>query len=387
MKRRTRKLLAISALAVLLPFGVASVGAATVTTPEAASAAGLTTSFDRVVDLIMQQRVAVERLSAADARIAREQMQLQFLSLSKAEQQKLLDATRSLDSGESVIAARKALHNAVSSEARQVMAEIQAADRAKLASGQMQGGSAKLGPGSSDLVFVATVGPCRVFDSRNGPGQLAGFGARQVYGYSDNPFYLWSFDQGGTGQAGSGNCTGTVYPGVVVPVSVVATVAVVNTLTTGSMRAWNGGTNLTVGGILGWNAGNVLSNTTVIPMDRFIAAYPGSGGKRDFGVFNNSPTPIDFIVDVVGYFIMNEATALDCTAVTGVNTPVNPGTSVLINAPACAAGYTAIVAQPGTNVFGVYTGTLSESLCRINNTTGAVVNVQCQTMCCRVPGR
>ena len=25
-----------------------------------------------------------------------------------------------------------------------------------------------------------------------------------MWGYSDNPFYLWSFDQGGTGQAGTG---------------------------------------------------------------------------------------------------------------------------------------------------------------------------------------
>jgi len=56
MKRRTRILLAISALAVLLPFGVANVGAATETRPSTAAAAGLTTSFDRVIDLDWTQR-------------------------------------------------------------------------------------------------------------------------------------------------------------------------------------------------------------------------------------------------------------------------------------------------------------------------------------------
>jgi hypothetical protein len=385
MKRRTRTLLAISALAVLLPFGVANVGAATETRPSTAATAGLTTSFDRVIDLVMQQRVAAERLSATDARIAREQMQLQFLSLSRAEQQKFLDAYRSVDSAEAALAARAALTSAVSTDARQVMDQIQAADRAKLATGQSQG-MAKLGLGGPDLVFVATVGPCRVFDSRFGPGPLAAFGARQVWGFSDNPFYLWSFDQGGTGQAGSGNCAGTVYPGVQ-PVSVVATVAVVNTFSTGSMRAWNGGTTLTVGGILGWNAGDVLSNTTVIPMDRNIVAYPGSGGKRDFGVYNNSPTQIDFIVDVVGYFIVNVATALDCTSVAGPGFVLGPGVSTLFSTPACPTGFTPIMGQPVTNQFGVDAGTILQQSCRISNYLGANANVNCDALCCRVPGR
>ena len=41
--------------------------------------------------------------------------------------------------------------------------------------------------------------------------------------------------------------------------------------------------------------------------------FPGSGPfKKDVGIFNNSPSPIDVIVDVVGYFIENTATPLDC---------------------------------------------------------------------------
>ena len=381
-------MLRTGAFALLLMAGAAGVGAAGVTQPDAGGAGRVATAFDRAIDLMVQQRVAAEKLSATDARVAREQLQLQFLSLSKAQQQKLLDATRSLDSGEAVGAARSALQSAVSSEARDVMNELLASARAKLATGQSQGPVAKLGLGGSDLVFVATVGPCRVADSRFGPGPLPGLAARQIYGWSNTPLYNWGADQGGSGTAGTGNCVGSVFPPSQPPTSVVATVAVFNTFTNGSMRAWNGGTNLTVGGILGWNPGDVVSNTTVIPMDRLIPEYPGSGFKRDFALYNNSGGPVDYVVDVVGYFTQNEATALECTVVFDTNFSLNAGQSVLRPAPACPTGFTRITAQPTTNVFGVYTGTLNENDCRINNATGATVsNLSCNAQCCRVPGR
>jgi len=385
MNKRTRNWLAVGAMAALLPFGVANVGAAGVTTNVGGAATAMATGFDRAIDLMVQQRVAAQKLSPALALVAREQMQIQFMSLSKEAQGRLLAAAQNLKSEESVGALANALHSAVTDEARQALAASQAEQNAKVASGQAQRLAPKLGA-DGDLVFIATVGPCRVWDSRFGMGPLAAFGATQVWGYSDNGAYLWGFDQGGTGQAGVGNCAGTVYSGTR-PVSVVATVAVVNTFSTGSMRAWNGGTTLTVGGILGWNAGDVLSNTTVIPMNRFIAAYPGSGGKRDFGIYNNSPTPIDFIVDVVGYFIENQATALDCTSVSGPGYTLGAGVSTLFDTPACPAGYTPIMGQPVTNQFGVDAGTILQTSCRISNYNGSSAGVNCDALCCRVPGR
>jgi len=143
---------------------------------------------------------------------------------------------------------------------------------------------------------------------------------------------------------------------------------------------------LTVGGILGWNAGDVLSNTTVIPVNRFITPYPGSGFKRDFGIYNNSPTPVDTIVDVVGYFIENQATALDCTTIIGTPTSIPANSSVLIATPACPTGYTAVGGATGlTN--GLYTSTLEPNQCRIGNLTGGAINGDCNVVCCRVPGR
>jgi hypothetical protein len=380
MKTSKRAVLMIAAIASLMPLGGPGAEAAVFTNPDTSAAPGLTTAFDRAIDLMVQQRVLAEKLAPADALVAREQLQFQFLSLSKAEQQNVLAAAQNLDSQEAVITAMRVLNNAVSNAARQALAEAQAARQSK------QGIQPKLGA-DGDLVFVATPGPCRVYDSRFGPGPLGPGLGRQIYAYSNVLGYPWGLDQGGIGTAGAGNCVGTVYGGTP-PISVVATVTVVNTFSTGAVQAWNGGTVLSGGAVLNWNAGERLSNTTVIPVDRSIAPFPGSGFKRDFALFNNSGNAIDNVVDVVGYFIENRATPLDCTRVLDTDFSLGAGLSILRTAPACPAGYTAMMGMPATNVFGVYTGTILENQCRINNATGALVNnLRCDAHCCRLPGR
>lgn len=385
MNRITRSLLSAGTLAVLLPLAPVPAMAATLDKP-GATAISFATDYDRVIDAIVAQRVAQNQLTAAQALVAREQMQIQFRSLSAVEQRRLLAASRNLGSEEAVLAAGAALHAAIVDEARKALAEAQAAtNKEPNVPGAYVGPQPKLGF-TGEYVFVPTVGPCRVADSRFSIfGQLGATAARQVWGYSDGFGYAWGTDQGGTGTAGLGNCAGTVYT-MTPPASVVATIAVVNTLTQGSMRAWNGGTTLTVGGVLGWNAGDLISNTTVIPMDRSIPAYPGSGGKRDFGLYNNSGGPVDFVVDVVGYFIVNLATALDCVNEfnPSVNIPAN--SSLLESSPACPAGYTGVAGITSLGP-GLYTSTLNAAGCRMGNLTGGALAGACGVRCCRVPGQ
>ena len=103
--------------------------------------------------------------------------------------------------------------------------------------------------------------------------------------------------------------------------------------------------------------------------------FPGSGPfKKDIGVFNNSPTAIDVVVDVVGYFIENTATPLDCQRILDTDFSLAAFSTIIRTAPSCPAGFTAITGMPATNVFGVYTGSFFENQCRINNNTGATVN-------------
>lgn len=385
MKQGKRALLLVGALAAMLPFGVASVGAATTTTPVTGAMGGMTTGFDQAIDMAVQQRAVAEKLSAADQRIAREQIQLQFLSLTKAEQQRLVNLVREHGLEEGGTRALMVLSTLVQSTARQVLADVQAA--AKTAQATSQTNQPKIGGGDADLIFVPTAGPCRVYDSRNGPGQIPALSARQIYAFSNTGGYSWSFDQGGTGSAGSGNCTGTVFfPSANYPVAVVATVGVINPVTTGSMRAWNGGTTLTVGGILGWNAGDVLSNTTVIPLDRLISPYPGSGAKRDFALYNNSGGPVDNVVDVVGYFTTNKAANLDCQYISqGPSTNIPAVSTVVIAPDACPAGYT-LFTQPYGISYGVHVVRANISGCRMGNFTGGALSAWCDSLCCRVPG-
>lgn len=390
MKSSKRLTLLVGALAALLPFGTASVHAATVINPATGISAGMSTGFDQVIDNMVRDRVTAEKLSPADARIAREQMQLQFRSLTGAEQQRLLNLVRDHGVEEGGARAAMVLSTLVQATARRVLAEAQAAEQAAQGNVQAQGIQPKIGGADGDLIFVPTVGPCRIYDSRNGPGQLPSLSARQIYGFSNTFGYNWAFDQGGTGTAGNGNCAGTVHnlPVSNYPIAVVATVGVVNVVTSGSMRAWNGGTTLTVGGILGWNPGDVLANTTVIPMDRNITAYPGSGGKRDFGLFNNSGGPVDIIVDVVGYFTVNQAVALDCQYISqGPSTNVPVGSTVVIAPDACPAGYRQMISAPYGVTYGVHVVRVNTSGCRMGNFSGAVQSAWCDSFCCRVPGK
>lgn len=376
-----RALLVVAAFA-LMPLAASGVNAATTTVPDRGATA-MSTGFDRAIDLYLQQQISSGRLTSKDAMVAREQMQMQFLSLTQSERDNVAAAARDLSSPEIVAAAISALNAASVSAARAALDELQPKTDSNV---RAQGLAPKLG-GDGDLVYLSLVGPCRIYDSRFGPGMLpAGF-ATQVYGLSILNGYNFAVDQGGTGVTGSGNCQPMAFIGVR-PVAIVAAVTVLNTSTPGALQVWNGGTVLTVGAALAWNSGDRLSNTTVIPMDRSIAAFPGSGPKRDFGMFNNSPGPIDIVVDALGYFIVNQATALDCQRILDTDFSLAAGTSVLRTAPACPAGYTPMMGMPATNIFGVYTGTILENQCRINNATGATVNfLRCDAFCCRVPGR
>lgn len=374
-----RNLLALALLSSTLGMAAFGAQAATVNAPEmSAAVAGGGTPIDWAID----QAVASRQLSATDQRVLREQLQLQFQSLTAAQRSRVLAAAQNARSEESVGAVVRMLGDEVTSSARAAESALRTTNARS-----QQAITPKLG-GDGDLVFVATVGPCRVFDSRNGPGQLGGGAARQVWTMSNVLGYDFSGTQGGTGIAGAGNCAGTVF-GTPYPISVVAIVTALNTSSSGALQAWNGGTTLIAGGaVVVWNAGDRLTNTTVIPMDRTIPAYGGSGSKRDIGLYNNSGSPIDIVIDVVGYFIENSATALDCTTVSDTSFSLASGASVLRSAPACPAGYTPIMGQPVTNVYGVYTGTILQSSCRISNTTGAVVSgLSCDALCCRVPGR
>ena len=389
METSTRTRLAAVTFAALTSYGPPGV-AADARGPAATPA----TALDPAIERIVRHLVAARKLDAAAAPLAREQLRFQFLAMSPEARASVLVVAGHATADDHAPDVLRALNEAVADAARREAVAVRDARIAAIGGSKQAAGAAlkKLGA-DGDLVFVATAGPCRVADTRLGhnadrPGMLGGFAARQIWAFSWYTDYDYASEQGGTGIAGTGNCAGTVFSSGY-PASVVATVAIVNTASTGYLRAWNGGTTLTVGGILGWNAGDVLSNTTVIPLNRNIDAYPDSGAiKRDFAVYNNSGSPVDVVVDVVGYFVRNQATALACTRVSDSRVHgLAPGASIELLPPACPPDWTPIVALPRNHEYGVDVGMVSETTCRFANYTTAIQDVSCDMQCCRVPGR
>ena len=384
MKFGKRATLVAGALAGFLSLVAVEVYATATTKPVVVS--GTSTPIDWAIDAYLanrgsagnltatdpniQSQSPTTSLSAADAKIAREQWQMQFRALAAPEQQKIVAASQAASDGP-----------AVANTIQLLRASVQNA--AVNASRAAPGIRPKLGGTGADQVFVPTANPCRVYDSRNGPGPLASVSARQVYTIAPAAGYQWGFDQGGTGLSGVGNCAGTVFSGTS-PVAAVAIVSVVNTVSSGALQAWNGGTSLSAGAVLNWNAGDRLSNTTVVPMDRTIAPYPGSGAKRDIALYNNSGDPVDFVIDVVGYFIENTATPFDCVQL-NANAPIAAASDGFVPYAACTAGYSFIsgfcMGGAGTTLFD--TGPVA---CGIHNSSGTPISGQSTAICCRVPG-
>jgi hypothetical protein len=254
---------------------------------------------------------------------------------------------------------------------------------------------AKLGSPTTDLVFVGFT-PCRIVDTRVSGQGISAQTQRSFYFYSDGTPASWGTAQGGDPGATQTACPNTTLTaaggtlGSVPPAAAVATVTAVNTTAAGNFVVWGGGppTSLPNVSALNWDhAGQIIANTTVIP-------WGGrTGGNQDFTVRYNGPTGFsDVVVDVIGYFIENEATALDCTS-TETSGPITIGTGVdtTISYPACAAGYTRTGGYcnggASTGTSGVYLIESGEAACVFRNLGGSGGTVAAISRCCRVPGR
>jgi len=122
-----------------------------------------------------------------------------------------------------------------------------------------------------------------------------------------------------------------------------ATVTVVNATAAGNWLIWGGAGNPAgvSSSALNWGPGNVLANTTLLPSGGRTGS--GAGGPvLDFAVKYNGPSgQADVIVDVVGYFVENTATALECVYLQAQGTgSIATGSQIIVNMPSCAAGYT-----------------------------------------------
>jgi hypothetical protein len=109
----------------------------------------------------------------------------------------------------------------------------------------------------------------------------------------------------------------------------------------------------------------------------------------DFAIKYNGPSgQADVVIDVVGYFVENQHTALECTLITGPTSVIAAGASLQVFPafPACPTGYTSTATECFANSFLVFLGGTADS-CVYRNTDTVAHDVKTFSPCCRVPGQ
>ena len=223
---------------------------------------------------------------------------------------------------------------------------------------------ALLGSTASDLVYTP-LAPCRIVDTRVIGGPITGGTSRGFHGYTSTNFSA----QGGTSSSDCGIPAN--------PSALMINVTVVSPTAPGYLTVFPFGTTQPLASNLNYGIGTVAGNE--------IAAKMTIGSATDeFSVFAFGSTNI--VVDVVGYFMAPQATAVDCTTVSSLPVAVpNTGVAVEADAPSCPTNYTL-----------VSTGCTMASTVGVINTVASGVcfglssvsdQLTAQGVCCRVPGR
>ena len=228
--------------------------------------------------------------------------------------------------------------------------------------------------GNFDLVFFP-MGPCRIADSRIATAGILSNGVARGYkNFSD------------VGQGGDAGCNvGT--PGILSGSdgSIAMNIAATTVSGTGNLNARPVGASNTVSS-LNFNPSQDISNATTIKMT-------GGGAAFDFEILptvNGIPGTVDVVIDLLGFYVPNEPTALECTTTGPATTNSSITGLVTLGAPACAAGYTRTgtfcgsVQSTGADLQSI--GVSGSFNCEWNQTVATPHNYQARSQCCRVPG-
>ena len=228
--------------------------------------------------------------------------------------------------------------------------------------------------GNTDLIFFP-MGPCRIADSRLATaGALSNGVARGYKNFSD------------VGQGGDAGCN-VGSPGILSGSdgSIAMNIAGTNITGTGNLNARPVGSTNTVSS-LNFQPNEDISNATTIKMT-------GGGATFDFEILpsvNGSPGTIDVVIDLLGFYVPNAPTALECV-VTGPSTLNSSALGLQSLAPpACTAGYSftsmlcGSVQSVGANLQSTGVGGVFK--CEWDQTEATPHNYQARSQCCRVPG-
>ena len=100
-----------------------------------------------------------------------------------------------------------------------------------------------------------------------------------------------------------------------------------------------------------------------------------------------SSTPASYIIDVIGYFMPPQATALDCVETANTDLAIPAGGTGNAVAPACATGYTQTATNCESSTWQMPFVYFQSGTCSAQNNSGSSATLRASRTCCRVPGR
>jgi len=229
---------------------------------------------------------------------------------------------------------------------------------------------ALLGSTTADLTFTPLAN-CRIVDTQVVGGPITGGFTRSFRAHTTTDF---------TAQGGASNKCG-------IPANPSALMLNVTTLAptqAGYLSVYPFGTTRPKDANLNYNVGETVSNE--------MAARMTIGSTTDdFTVYVSGTTSV--LIDVVGYFMAPQATALDCTREhNAVDVPPGTGSSELLTT--CPAGRTVTGGGCGTNVttelpviWSTQSYTSNAWYCAAANTGTTTHTLEGDAICCAIPGR
>ena len=216
-----------------------------------------------------------------------------------------------------------------------------------------------------NMVFMP-IAPCRMADSRSSSGGKLQANVARAYRNFAAP-----------GQGGSSTCNLSSPPGLQsgTPSALALTV-------TATQAEGGGWLTLSPYGVTG--STSALNFVPGVDIANSTLVKAAGAGSFDFQVTPSANVHV--IVDLLGFYVRSEPTALDCVTLTSASTVIPAGSSsTTISAPSCAAGYTQTATLCESFNRGAVLRDVVMSWCQYDQGASASTGLA-HTRCCRVPG-
>jgi len=237
-----------------------------------------------------------------------------------------------------------------------------------------------------EMVFVPLM-PCRIMDTRNA---VTGSGVQGPI-LGDNVYHIPGFITAGSnwgqyGGNGSADC-GLANP----PGADIHAVAIVITILNPNFDAFLGVSDVN-------NLSMVLSNVALNfshgqGLSTMYIVQQTQIGPNNIYFALPAGLSAQLIFDVVGYYVVSDATALQCTTQASAPVVIGAGSTGSAISPACSAGYALTSGSCDSTSFSMKltsdkaSGSNTTWTCSANNLGGSSANLTATVNCCRVPGK